>query len=460
MRSPAIPATPMASTPMAWPPALWPSALWPPALWPPALLALLVLAVVPAAHAAPLPAGWTGPNLERREVSVLSIANGRVRYVDADRNVNDASLAGVVRFRFGLPGDAAPPGDAASGRLVLTDGQAFAGQPAVKDQPVAKDQPAVKDQPAAGDPPSETLLWSHPTTGLWEVSLERVASVRMPVAPGPANPATGAGSGAESSLSPAGPALLADELALANGDVLRGFIAGVDSAGVWLEPEAGGSAGSFAWSSVAGLRLANPAAPAPAGDFLELADGSRFAVADARFDGEAWQVRRLARENASEDDPAPAPATLSLPAQAVVALAPGASGLRLATLDRLVVGEPAPARAFGVAFPARRVGGAVAAHAPTTLAIDAPGESSGFRRARVRVALSPEAAASPLASVDVSLGSGDPVRLRAGHPRAELHAGPSSGPLRLRIDEAEHGPVLDRVVIEAVELLIEPASGG
>lgn len=391
-------------------------------------------------EAAPAPATWTGLGLEEREVDVLSLANGRLRYVDADRTVGEASLAGVVQLRFargaGLQaadadqasGEAHPgetgPGDAASGRLLLTDGQALAGALA---------------RPQNAGP--EALAWVHPTMGRWEVPLEQVAAVRMPAAAGldvaiAARPGAGV----------ARPS--ADEITLANGDVLLGFVAGVGDAGVSLEPDGGGAAATFPWSAVAGLRLANPDDPPPAGDLVALADGSRFAVAEARFDGEAWRIRRDAP--GPSDSPGP---PVRLDPASVASVHPGASGLRLHTLATLVFAEPTPARAFGVAFPARPTDGGLLVHAPTRLEFSAPGAPAEIREVRVVLRLSPEAAASALASVDVALAGGEPVRLSAAVPSAELRGSALQAPLRLVLGEAQHGAVLDRVVVESVQWL-------
>ena len=367
-------------------------------------LLLCLLLTSAAAGAAPLDAVWTDDSLESRGVGVLSVSDGRLRFVDADRNVGDASLRGVVRLSF----EAEEPGDEPAGLLRLTDGQRLAG--------------SVADTPAASP---EHLRWRHPWLGERDVPLERVASLGV-------------------SAPPAGAAApVADEVRLANGDTLTGFVSAVGprGAGVTLEPEAGGEPATLPWSAVAAVRLANPAAAPPAGDLLRLRDGSRVAVDGLRYDGSAWSV-----EGAGE-----------APAGSVEGFEPGASGLRLLTLDALAVEEPEPAEVFGVPFPAHRDGGALRLHAPTAVEASAPGVAEA-RLARLRLALEPEAAASPLASVDASLGGGEPVRLDAANPVAELRAEGASLPLRLVLGEAEHGPVLDRVVVERLEVLVEVAA--
>ncbi|BAM02698.1 serine/threonine-protein kinase [Phycisphaera mikurensis] len=386
------------------------------------VIPLLVFLLAGPARAAPLAAELLTPDLERRAVGVLSVAGGRLRAVDGDRNATDSSLRGVVRLSFGgVEGDPdAPPAgplpDAGrrplAGHLILTDGQVLAGRPAAE---------------AGG---GESLAWAHPRLGRVVVPLGRVASVSL----GPE--AEGAAPGR-----PRPPS--ADRLRLANGDALVGFAVSTDAAGVAFEPE-GGAAATVPWAAVAGLRLANPAAGPPAGDLVELADGSRFA-ASARFDGAVWTLADplpgLSPPVAALQDVEPA---------AVVALEPGASGLRRLGLGGVTVDEPEPAVAFGVPFPARSDGGVLRLHAPTRVVLSAPGV--GVRRARVRLALDPVAAASPLAALEADLG-GPPVRLDAARPSATL-AAEGAGPLVLTLAASEHGPVLDRVVVESVELLV------
>ena len=360
------------------------------------------------AAAAPLPAQLTDVNLDSREVGVLSLANGRLRVVDADRNVEEVSLRSVVRIRFSDTAEA----DASLGRLTLVDGQVLTGQ-------LAADGPWSE----------ERLAWSCPPLGTVRgIPLERIAGLTLP------------GHAPSAASSP--PA--ADELRLANGDALAGFVAAVSPQGVSLEPEAGGPAATIAWDAIAGLRLANPAAALPAGDLLRLPGGTRVAASSVRFDGESWTFEL------AEASP------LRLPAAAVAAVQPAASGLRLLDLATVSPEEAAPAEAFGLPFPVRVTPAGVEAHAPTELLFSAPGDAA-VRRVRVRLSLSPEAAASPLASVDASLAGGDPVRLDAKNPTAELTGDAPEAPLRLVLTEAEHGPVLDRVRIEAIDLLVEVA---
>ena len=382
----------------------------------PLLLLPLFLLAGPA-PAAPLDAVWTDPSLETREVAVLSLGNGRLRFVDADRNVGEASLRGVVRLAFAAdPAEAAAP---TGGLLRLTDGQRLAG--------------SVAEGPAAS---AEHLRWRHPWLGERDVPLERVAAVEL--TPGPDDAAGPPGRAAPT----------ADEVRLANGDALVGFVSAAGPGGVTIEPEGpggpGGEPATLPWSAVAAVRLANPPAAPPAGDLLRLRDGSRVAVAGLRHDGSMWTVE-TAGGGAAE-----------APAHAVAACEPGASGLRLLDAADLAVVEPEPADVFGVPFPASWGGGTLHLHAPTAVRVAAPGGGPATARlVRLRVALEPAAAASPLASVDVTLGAGEPVRLDAGRPAAELRAEAVSLPLELTLGEAEHGPVLDRVVVERLEVLIE-----
>ena len=213
-------------------------------------------------------------DLKAREITLLSITEESIAYIDDQGRTRQASIGGLVAI---LPLDRswdAPPaiepaettdepndnGATTPGVLELADGQRIPGEYA----------------PTGGD--EDAIIWMHPVFGRVSINLDRVARAVLRKS-------------GDAPIPPPNPQERTttdkDELILANGDHLTGFVV---SMGDPIEIEVAGDTITIAAERVAQVRLANPPRPMK-GLVVWLDDGSVVVVAaiDGR-DGESVEL--------------------------------------------------------------------------------------------------------------------------------------------------------------------------
>lgn len=409
----------------------------------------LTLFAVLCATAAPTtaltPATLLNPQLEAQSINLAGLREGTLSFFDDDRRLTQAPVEGFVRLS--LAGEPAT-GEASSdfspppmlGMIELVDGQRLAGSWTG----------ATRD--------GEAIIWTHPTLGRCTLGLD---DVRRVVVHGDPN-ATSASAAFDAATAEG------DAVWLGNGDVLVGFIVSVGDDAVTILPDGAADEVSLSLETVARVTLANPMTgpgeAAATGDLVTLHDGSRVRGGGVSI------VRETLRLTPALTD-AMQPVELALDEVRQIDFA--AAGLRLVELGDQPMQTVAGGSAFGLDFlPAVDETG-VRLHAPVTVVFDLP---EGVERFAATALLDlpaglPEARAAwaDLAVVVSADGSaevlGEPMRLRADEPRGDLNLVLDGPPqLRIEVDPAANGPVLDRLLLQDAVLLIrvpqvEPGSG-
>ncbi|MBL0926697.1 MAG: hypothetical protein IBJ11_03465 [Phycisphaerales bacterium] len=326
------------------------------------------------------------------------------------------------------------------GFLETVAGERLMGGPVAAPAPDA-DRKAVKD----------AVWWSQPMLGVRAVPLDGVARIVSPAAAGAA------------SAQPA-PAPAADEVRLANGDQLTGFVL---SAGAAVELEQAEKATlTLPFERVASITLANRR-KRPSGAMAFLAEGSVVAV-DAMTLGPDGLV--LGPPGGA--DPAPLPVGLR-------AFVPRAE--RLVPLSSLAPTSqtPPPGRRFADPISLRRHPDDPAFGVPPALSawdILLPGPMTvvytlpaDLRAGRLAFTASIDTSAAPWgdAVLIVSMGGRELARQRLNIDRPAaavnvvLPASPGSPSLlTITLDPGEQGPIHDRVTLHRPLLLAEPPAPG
>ncbi|MCB9838536.1 MAG: hypothetical protein H6813_04290 [Phycisphaeraceae bacterium] len=208
-------------------------------------------------------------DLNTREITLLSITEQDIAYLDEQGRTRRASVGGLVAL---LPldrpwdapqqgatstGDPAAETPPSTGLLELNDGQRLPGEHA----------------PTGGD--KDAIIWAHPVFGRVAINLDRVArAVLREPAQTPLDEITRVSQPTSTNR---------DQLVLANGDRLEGFVV---SLGDPVEIDIDGQIVAIAADRVASVRLANPNVPMQ-GLVVWLDDGSVVVVAaiDSRDGG-------------------------------------------------------------------------------------------------------------------------------------------------------------------------------
>lgn len=249
-------------------------------LFNPAIVPALILccaSAAPAQDADPAPGAPSDPerrvlidrDLNAREITLLSITHEAIVYEDDQGRTRQASIGGLVALLpLEQPWGATPENERRQstdanatepGVLELADGQRLPGEFAA----------------TGGD--EDSIVWTHPVFGRVVINLDRVARavLRQQQQTDPPIPERAPAAGDK------------DELTLANGDHITGFVV---SMGDPIEIEVDGDLVTIAAQRVASVRLANPPKPMQ-GLVVWLDDGSVVVVAaiDGR-DGETVEL--------------------------------------------------------------------------------------------------------------------------------------------------------------------------
>ena len=355
--------------------------------------------------------------LASEEIRVQSIADGRIRYFDAERVLRTAALDRFLRLRF--LADAPAPRERAGApplRLTLVNGERLAVR--------------ARSEGASG---TGGLAVAHPLLGKLAVPIERIRGLRRD---GP----------------PIAPSEGRDRIRLVNGDLVTGVVLGVRGRSVRIQRIEAGDRLDLPIRRVSALGLANQRA-SPEAALLQLADGERLAVRDVRLTGETLRAR-AARNGARLEIPVARARRLEVATRA-------RGLLRLERLDWRVAGGGS---VFGAPWrPRRPDGGGLTLHAPVALAVDLPPNARRFA-ARLALARTRELTAWHRRWANVSVRvtvDGERVatgRLRGGGSGAlELNAKLEGARLRLILEPGVNGPVMDRVRLRDAIVLVEPA---
>jgi len=259
--------------------------------------------------------------------------------------------------------------------------------------------------------------------------------------------------------------VLSDRVVLVNGDVLTGFVEGIDGGGLRLSPEAG-AALTIGLERVAEVWLVNPLRDEPIEDHrVTLVDGSRLAGRGLRVASGSLLGETEGRLTLDARLPGAGWRAVTVPMRSVGRI--DLSGYRLVPLGALSAERVVGGEVFGVAWPAESTGQGWAVHAPTTVVWELPGEA---RRVKLRARLSAEGlsgAAASLADCRVRWSAAtDAALTRLGAPRLSggggedrphtLTAELPEGATRLAVEvEAEaNGPIADRVVLDGPGVLV------
>jgi len=375
--------------------------------------------------------------LRAQSIRLLSISNGSIEYEDESGRRMRGTVAGIVAMAPEMtppdPDREAPDARRArKGYIELTDGQRFPGEPG----------------PTAGE--EDAVVWSHPLFGTVRFGLDSVARVVLDRAVL-----------AEARVDPLaeilGPqrAPVEDELTLANGDRLSGFLL---SLGDPVEIEVDGSVLSIPRDRVASARLANPREPL-AGLVVWLEDGAVAVVAS--LEGQVEEGLRLRLASGEE-----AETTLS----SLKAIAFEAGRLRplasLEVIDERAIGRRTLLSGARIVEEADEIPGEPAAlDAPT---IELPGAMSvrwrlpeGARRVGFLAELPLDALPWGDLELVVEVDGIEAMRerlfseSRIVEASMPLDAFGEARELSVRVEPGRHGPVGDRVLIRRGTLLID-----
>jgi hypothetical protein len=338
-------------------------------------------------------------------------------------NVTVAELPGALPW---APGDAARPD-----LLTLVDGQRLSGRPDGREAD-----------------PEQFITWIHPTFGALRFPIERVKRIDV----GPASPFS----------LPAQPRSKDDQLLLANGDRLSGFIAALSDP---LRLEVDKKPVSLPWQRISAAFFAASSEP-PAGTMIWLADGTVLrAEALAPASGKLVRVTPWTSPAPKSENPADASPT-EIPLGAIASIAFDAS--RLASLSGLPATDPAgqsrdvrvdpgldqPLGAGTIEFtrPAAAAWSLPKGASRLAFTADLPPDCWSWGDCELVVTLAPAAASSATAPREI-------FRRRMNADAASIDVNlpidaPANATLTIRIDEGLFGPIQDRVVLRRGLLLV------
>lgn len=403
------------------------------------LVAALITFFTAASATALTPATLLNPRLEAQAINLAGLSGGTLSYFDEDRRLTQASVAGYVRLTLSDQRAAAP---LAEGVIDLVDGQRLIGRWAG----------ATRD--------GEAVVWTHPTLGRFTLGLDDVHRVVIR--------SDSTALGLHGSFD-AGTAE-GDTVWLRNGDRFVGFVVAVADDAVTILPDGGDDEVTLAMENIAAVILANPLTPpgevVVAGDLVALTDGSRVRGGGVAIRGESLRFTPSLTD-------AMQPVELELAQVRRIDFA--GAGLRLVELGEQPMQTVAGGSAFGLELLPRVDDAGIHLHAPVTVEFDLP---AGVRRFAATATLDlpaglPEERAA-WADLELSAGPGEtggealpgaPLRLRVEEPQGLLNlALDGARRLRIVVDPAANGPVLDRLLLSNAVLLIQvtdppPASG-
>ncbi len=389
--------------------------------------AAVVLACLAPLAAAVTPVILVDDELSESSVKLTDLTGGVMSYFDRQRQLRQSPIDRLVQLRV-VDEDAAGPDvlDEPIAMLVLVDGQRLAGQ-----------WDGVDDE-------GQTLRWTSTHFGRLSVPLEDVVELTLRI------DEAAAGRGGDELDGE-------DVVTLVNGDEVRGFVTGLAPDAVVLMPTGADETIRLPMARVAGVRVANPAEPRAAGmQTVTLKDGSIVHGRSLDLAG-----RRLKLDAALPGRPM---RPIDLAFERVARIDFTANGLALipfADLPRRVVDGGA---VFGYVIPTRVVGEDLLLHAPITLDLEAPPTA-----ARLALTAELDLAGTPAGVHDwadcelIIYRTPDddaPVRhrLNSAQPQVDINL-PITGPtIRIELDAAVNGPILDRVRLRRIRLLnIDPA---
>lgn len=366
---------------------------------------LVLIFVLPAA--ALTPATLVDDQLESQRITVTTLRDEVLTYFDEDRRLRSEPVTEFVQLR--QIGDAPANATTQQSVLVLIDGQQLAGQWA-----------------GAGTG-GESVVWAHPELGEVTAPLERVQSI-----------------GVVDSVV-VGAALAEDQVVLANGDVLNGFIDGFTEGGLHLSLAGAAETVELPRDRIKAVRLANPVeAEQPRLHTVVLDDGSRLHVADPQIAGETF-VGRVALLG---------PEPVTLPVARVARLEFSAGGTRLVALTDLPWTLESGGEVFGLPWRPRTDRNDLLLHAPVAVRFELPANAE--RLAAVATLDSDEAQAWADFELVLSSGEGEPHRyhISAEQPKVRVNVALADDVLRVELVPGANGPILDRLRLREAVLLV------
>ncbi len=399
------------------------------------LAPLLLAALAPTSWGqAGLPAKLTHPDLTREAVQLVGLRDGRLSYFDSNRALREADAKDLVELRLG--GDSPSEVDMNPQQravLMLADGQRFYGR-------WLQSGRDTQEEEGTG------IAWEHATMGRLRVPLDRVAGIAQP--PNAADLLAGQAG------------LASDVVVLTNGDRVGGFVESITDEQLRLLPDGADAAVALPRDRVRAVLLANPPIPLPSvGYLVTLRDGTRVRAQTFTLTRDAAELT-LPTDLRPDSQPGEAVETVQLAADQITAVAMLDSGLRLIDLTSLPREVTDGGEVFGLpAAPVVEPEGSLWLHAPVELVFRLPPGAVRFA-ADAELALDDDvpAAARPLADVNITADGGDAasqVTLDADHPRERLGTSLTTDILRLHIDPAARGPILDRVRLRNARVLVQ-----
>ena len=282
--------------------------------------AVLVAAL---AHAA-TPVTLIGPDLEPKRVNLQGLDDESLSFFDADRQYRTQSIDRVLQLRdLGNPGSPASPATPTTGTptavkpsslgfIETADGQKIFG---------SLDLERTK---------RDKIAWSNSTLGVIEISVDDLRTLALKSMSTPAK---------NDAKNPA----REDQIVLANGDSVTGFVVGAGPDGVEMKPPAGGDPVKLPWDRLRGFVLFNaaPRKQQPA-HRVWLNDGSRLLVRNLSLVGEQLAFKPLLKPLVPPTATAttqPADAAADAPAKDTFSLAIG----KISRIDLFATADPARA---------------------------------------------------------------------------------------------------------------------
>ncbi len=413
---------------------------------------LISLFLLTATSRAATPALLIGPDLKPREVKLQAVSGGKLSYFDDERRLQVESAANVLQIRIvaEAPGDGDSARNGAAGAPTSPPAAApapttpaVAGRdgikPAVADGPKAS-PPAVVDlidgqrivaRFTGTDADGQKLTFDHAALGVITANLDKISRLFLD----------------GSSVTKSTPAK--DQVILANGDALDGFIAAVKKDTIELQQD-GGKSIELPTERVKALLLANPIAHAvDPQSIVWLRDGSRLIAAQADIEADKLQLRAALAGGKALTLPLAQVARLELPSRRG----------RLIDLADLPMTVKAGGVVFGLPMPPRVEAGAIRMHAPITVQFALPA-GAGKLAAVAEVDAAGESIEWADFAVNCSAGDAKArVALSAAQPRGEVLMDLFGPTLTISLDPAANGPVMDRLRLREAMVFVQTPAG-
>lgn len=373
------------------------------------------------------PALLIDPDLKPRPINLQAFGGSRVTYFDAERRLQIEPTGDILQIRFPTLKENENRDDAvtnddpnsakASAVIELTDGQRVTGTWQGADQT------------------GEVLSIRHRVLGELKIKLDRVRSLSLN-----GEPITG--------KTPT-----SDELVLANGDVIKGFVVALHAKEAEVQPDGSTKSIKLPIERIVAVRLANPPAPATKRAHVAwLRDGSRVRCTslDIASDRMAIQSTLSAGEKQIE-----------LKNVARIELASLAG--RLIDLADLPYEIVAGGKVFGLPTPPRKNAGDshghLELHAPIKVVFELPPRTQRFAAVtELNLTQGADARwADFLVNIRVDGTSVARERISSKSPMKRVNVKAAGKTLEIELDDASNGPVLDRLRLRDAMLFIEAA---